>query len=79
MNDDGWQRDEVQSPCTKICVIHPSAGVCVGCFRTMEEIAGWTRLSADQRRAVLSDLPGRETVLYRRRGGHTGRRRQVPE
>jgi len=73
MNDGGWQRDEAQSPCRRICVIHPSAGLCVGCFRSMEEIAAWSRLTDAERRAILTDLPGREARLYRRRGGRTGR------
>ena len=39
----------VESPCVKICVIETD-GLCVGCARTLEEIAGWsqmTRWSAD--------------------------------
>jgi predicted Fe-S protein YdhL (DUF1289 family) len=45
------------SPCVSICTLD-AQGVCRGCFRTLAEISGWLRMSADERRAVLhnSDL-----------------------
>ena len=73
MNDDIWTRQEVDSPCIKICVIHPEERLCVGCYRSIEEIATWSRLSPEDRRAILSDLPARAPKLVRRRGGRMGR------
>ena len=36
------------SPCLNICTLD-ERGVCRGCFRTLEEIAGWIRMTpADQ-------------------------------
>lgn len=69
-----WTRMEPQSPCINICVMHPSEGICVGCYRTMAEIAGWAAMGADARRAVLADLPDRKPLLKKRRGGRNGRR-----
>ena len=46
-----WRRDEIDSPCQKICMIHPGARLCVGCFRTIEEIEAWSRLDAAERPA----------------------------
>jgi hypothetical protein len=40
------------SPCINICSIGPT-GWCRGCYRTLDEIAGWTRLDAGGRWAVL--------------------------
>jgi hypothetical protein len=71
--DTVWRRDEVDSPCVKVCAIHPEERLCVGCYRTIEEIAIWSRLSAAERRAVLDDLPARAPRLARRRGGRMGR------
>ncbi len=68
-----WRRDEVDSPCVKVCVIHPEERLCVGCFRTIEEIATWTRMTPEARRQVLDDLPARAPRLARRRGGRLGR------
>lgn len=74
MSDEVWTRDEIESPCVKICLIHPEAEICVGCHRTREEIAIWGRLSADARRAVMEDLPDRKSLLPGRRGGRAARR-----
>lgn len=73
MTDDVWKRDEVESPCVKICVVHPEARICVGCRRTTDEIARWSRMTADERRAVLAELPERGRSLSRRSGGRNGR------
>jgi predicted Fe-S protein YdhL (DUF1289 family) len=61
-----WRRDEPESPCVKLCSIHPATGLCVGCARSLEEIAAWGSMSADARRAVLAQLPGREPGPGRR-------------
>ena len=34
-------------------------GLCVGCGRTVAEIASWTSLSVEQRRAIMAALPTR--------------------
>ena len=53
MKDEVWKRDEIQSPCVKLCVVHPEERLCVGCLRSMEEIATWSRLSHEARAAVM--------------------------
>ncbi len=49
----------VASPCTRICTIEPDSGLCAGCGRTLAEIAGWMRLTANERRAIMAALPRR--------------------
>ncbi|MEM9317390.1 MAG: DUF1289 domain-containing protein [Pseudomonadota bacterium] len=71
--DDVWRRDEVQSPCINVCVIHPEARICAGCHRTIEEITAWSRLSDEARRVVLEQLPNRAGMLKTRRGGRAAR------
>lgn len=68
-----WQRQEIDSPCVKICVIHPDAKLCVGCYRTGDEIAIWSRLTPEARRAIMADLPERAKTITQRRGGRLGR------
>jgi uncharacterized protein len=68
-----WKRDEVESPCVKVCVVHPEARICTGCLRSLDEIAAWSRLSADERRAILAELPSRAVLLRQRRGGRAAR------
>jgi predicted Fe-S protein YdhL (DUF1289 family) len=75
VKDEGdiWRRDEVESPCTKVCVVHPAERLCVGCLRSIDEIAGWSRMTPDQRRAVMAELPARAPLIQQRRGGRAGR------
>ncbi len=54
------------SPCTGVCVMHPRAGLCVGCLRRLDEIAAWPGLDAAGRRAILAALPGREGLVRKR-------------
>lgn len=68
-----WQRNEIDSPCVKICVIHPQVKICIGCNRTGDEIAAWSRLSAEARSAIMAELPARSKLLTQRRGGRSGR------
>ncbi len=74
MSDDVWKRDEIESPCIKVCVIHPETRLCTGCLRSIDEITAWSRMSAEDRRAVMAALPGRAGQLQRRRGGRAARR-----
>lgn len=73
MTDDIWKRDEIESPCVKICVVHPEAQLCTGCLRTVDEIARWSRMSPEERRAVMAELPSRRERLAVRRGGRKAR------
>lgn len=66
MSDEIWNRDEIESPCTKVCVIHKT-GLCVGCFRTLDEIAEWSNMSSDDRREIIETLPARASTLTKRR------------
>lgn len=74
--DEVWVRAEPQSPCRKVCVMHPESGLCVGCLRTLDEIAAWGRMTPEARGAVLAELPGREPRVRVRRGGRAGRRQR---
>jgi predicted Fe-S protein YdhL (DUF1289 family) len=73
MSDEIWKRSEVESPCVKVCVIHPAARICVGCHRSIEEIGRWGGMSSEERRQVMAELPGRKGLLTQRRGGRLGR------
>ena len=73
MTDEIWHRKEVQSPCVKICVVHPEARLCTGCLRSIDEITVWSRLSNDARQAIVDDLPSRQSQLTKRRGGRAAR------
>lgn len=50
----------IKTPCVKVCFVDPAAGLCVGCFRTMDELGRWTKYSDAEREAILAALPQRE-------------------
>jgi uncharacterized protein len=49
----------IESPCEKICVVDPDSNICVGCNRTLDEIANWASYSHAERRAIMVALPAR--------------------
>ena len=49
----------ISTPCIKVCVVDGESGLCMGCYRTLPEVAGWTRLDEGARAAILADLPSR--------------------
>ena len=53
----------VPSPCTGVCRIDGATGLCIGCLRTLDEIASWGTLGDDARRAILCVLDARRPVL----------------
>jgi uncharacterized protein len=78
MTDNIWKRDEIESPCVKICVIHPQARLCTGCLRSIDEITQWSRMSAEARSMIMAQLPARASRLTQRQGGRAARLRQQP-
>ena len=57
--DDIWVRNEVESPCIKICVIHAESRLCTGCLRSIDEIGAWSRMTPEARSSVMAELPNR--------------------
>jgi len=42
----------VPSPCISVCRIDEASGLCVGCLRTLDEVAAWSTLDDAGKRAV---------------------------
>ena len=53
----------MKSPCIKVCQMDPARSVCIGCCRTLDEIARWGGLSENERSAVMAQLPARRKIL----------------
>jgi predicted Fe-S protein YdhL (DUF1289 family) len=45
-----------------ICRLSRDTGYCLGCFRNLEEIAGWLAMPRERRLEVLARLPEREAA-----------------
>ena len=52
--------DPIDSPCINICKLDPVTGLCLGCKRTLDEIAHWTAYTEAERRRVLEHVVRRE-------------------
>ena len=53
----------MSSPCIKVCQMDPLRGVCIGCCRTLDEIARWGGMSDQERVAIMEKLPERRSHL----------------
>lgn len=51
------------SPCIQVCAVDARTGWCLGCGRTLPEIAGWSGYSEAERGAVMETLPARMDEL----------------
>jgi predicted Fe-S protein YdhL (DUF1289 family) len=47
------------SPCNQVCRIDSASGLCLGCKRTLEEIADWSMLSHSDKLKLLDRLKTR--------------------
>ncbi len=48
-----------ETPCIAVCMIDPRSSLCLGCGRTLPEIARWHRIDNTERRAIMALLPAR--------------------
>ena len=58
----------LETPCVNICLLDDETGLCLGCGRTIAEIAGWAGMSDAERRAVMAALPKRIERLEAAKG-----------
>ena len=49
----------IATPCVKVCIVDGESGLCLGCYRTLAEVAGWGRMSDAERAAIMAQLPER--------------------
>jgi predicted Fe-S protein YdhL (DUF1289 family) len=56
---------DIESPCNKVCVVDPLSALCIGCGRSLAEIAGWIAFDAGERARISAELPGRLAALAR--------------
>ncbi|MFL6817984.1 MAG: DUF1289 domain-containing protein [Bradyrhizobium sp.] len=50
-----------ETPCIAVCMIDPKTSLCLGCGRTLPEIARWHRMDSAERQAVMALLKTRMT------------------
>jgi uncharacterized protein len=53
---------EIPSPCVQICTVDPERATCIGCYRTLDEIAGWPDFTPAQKLAVWERIAQRRRI-----------------
>jgi predicted Fe-S protein YdhL (DUF1289 family) len=56
----------IDSPCTKVCTLHPRVPICTGCGRNLTEIATWSSLSTPERLTLMDVVRERLAKLQAR-------------
>jgi predicted Fe-S protein YdhL (DUF1289 family) len=51
----------LETPCIAVCQIDPRTNLCLGCGRTLTEIARWSGMDSAERRAIMAQLAARMT------------------
>ena len=59
--------EPVPSPCISVCRMDDASGLCSGCLRTLDEIAGWSTFDEPAKRAVWRRLAARRVEARCRR------------
>lgn len=56
-------QDTISSPCIGVCTVGDN-GLCMGCFRSMEEITNWLRLSLEEKIDIIEQIPIRLEAMF---------------
>lgn len=59
----GGHGPDVPSPCVSICRMDAASGLCEGCCRTIDEIAAWSQMDDEDKRAVWQLIGRRALTL----------------
>ncbi|HEY3699053.1 MAG TPA: DUF1289 domain-containing protein [Spongiibacteraceae bacterium] len=54
----------MKSPCISVCQLN-ERDVCIGCWRTLAEIAAWSKFTDQQKRSVLQNCAKRQKTENR--------------
>lgn len=49
----------IETPCIAVCMIDPATKLCLGCGRTLPEIAKWHRMTSEERVTTMASLASR--------------------
>lgn len=59
----------IATPCIKVCIVDGESGLCLGCFRTLNEIAAWASFPDETRDQLMVELPSRKGRIDPRKLG----------
>jgi predicted Fe-S protein YdhL (DUF1289 family) len=47
----------------QVCTIDGESGLCLGCHRTLPEVAKWSRFTDEERARLMQELPDRRSRI----------------
>ena len=53
----------IATPCVNVCIVDGESGLCLGCYRTLPEVAGWRGFTDAERAQTMADLPARRSRI----------------
>jgi hypothetical protein len=62
----------IATPCVKVCIVDGESGLCLGCFRTLGEVARWSALGDAERAEIMAALPARRARIRPEKLGLAG-------
>ena len=57
---------KIETPCTKVCIVEHHSGLCLGCARTLNEVANWSAYTDAERSRIMAELPHRLETMRQR-------------
>lgn len=57
-------KQTIDSPCIGVCSMDDLSGLCMGCFRTMEEIQNWWDMDDASKQGVIDQASERESSVF---------------
>lgn len=54
---------DIETPCNRVCTLHPISGLSSGCGRSLDEVAGWIGFDHKERAAIMTRLPTRLAAM----------------
>jgi len=68
---------QIPSPCVGVCQINASTKFCLGCWRTLKEVAHWSRYSNNEKETLMTELTERQKRFGSNKRRVTRRLRQL--
>jgi predicted Fe-S protein YdhL (DUF1289 family) len=57
------QSRPIATPCIQVCAVDGQSGLCLGCYRTLPEIGGWSRFTDSERATIMAGLKDRRVRI----------------
>jgi len=54
----------IESPCISVCSMNDDTGLCLGCYRTLDEIQGWWDLDNQAKKAIVEAAAERQEAVF---------------